>query len=383
MEMIRATRHLPDVQAEFQRPRFLWIMAENYRRAKKANALDTAFWEGQRKALEVFDTKQPDGHSSTVTTARTAPVPVLVSVPSPAPVPAPLTAPVPAPLAAPVFAPSTAPVPVLAPVPIPALASHKVTGPAPAPTRRPPAPQLVADAGHSRPMQDVSYGRRSDQPVGGVGAESSVKPRGELSKAEGKVPEAQQKKRHRPTTRSEDEAEPRPVHVPKRGKGKVVDEGTKKTKTKVRVVPEVRDLREDDDDSVVEVKKLRDPPCKRCKRLNKVCAEQQVGKACGECAKVKMKCEAAGDDPRPVPSDARPEASTTRRPKRKKTETSDEEPEAPAPRPKPVPRPKPRMKATALKSAEVVMMTSEEDRPLRTFAELEAENSKILHYSYE
>jgi hypothetical protein len=174
MQLNRATRDLLDVQAEFQEPWFLWNLANAWHRAKSAKTLDSAFWEGQRKALEGFDKK----HGSSVATAMASikmatavgagpvPVPAKTSAPCPAPAlakssaprPAPAMSSAPAPFAAPAISSVLAPVPALAmssvPVPVPALSS--VLGPAlaPAPPRCP-VPASPLPSHPDQMMQDV------------------------------------------------------------------------------------------------------------------------------------------------------------------------------------------------------------------------------------
>jgi hypothetical protein len=192
-----------------------------------------------------------------------------------------------------------------------------------------------------------------------------------MTKAEGKTPKY----------RVEEDARPRPVLI---GTG-AKEEPVKKSKGKAKAKPkEIEEQPEEDEEpEVVEVRpppgnrapkstgRPRQPPCKRCNRLGRVCAEQLGGKACVECAKVKMKCEAVDEDQEPEASTSRPAPTGSRPQKRKKTETSDEEPEVP--RPKPAPRPKPRTMAKTDKRPEIVVSSGEE-RPVRTFAELEEEN---------
>jgi hypothetical protein len=97
--------------------------------------------------------------------------------------------------------------------------------------------------------------------------------------------------------RVEEDAQPWPVLI-----GTGAKEPMKKSKGKAKAkLKEVEEqLEEDKEPEVVEVRpppghrapkstgRPRQPPCKRCNRLGRVCAEQLGGKACVECAKVKQ-----------------------------------------------------------------------------------------------
>jgi hypothetical protein len=209
--------------------------------------------------------------------------------------------------------------------------------------------------------------------------------REEQRKAEGKRAEVQPKRRLRDEDEDEDEPGPGPVGNTK-GKQRVVDPSTRKGPVGAKPKGIEERQAEEGSPEVVEVKPppgyrvpkptstMRQRPCKHCKRLGRVCADQVGGKACVECAKVKMRCEADDEDHPPV-AFKRPALTGARPPKRKKMQTSDEEEEEQAPAPPPRPAASHSRQPPKFKSAKVVMSSSEE-QPLRTFAELEEENSK-------
>ena len=55
------------VKKEFEVDRFLWVFSQNWRKAKKANGLDS-YWDGVKKMMENFDQENPTGRRMVSTT---------------------------------------------------------------------------------------------------------------------------------------------------------------------------------------------------------------------------------------------------------------------------------------------------------------------------
>ena len=53
--MLRDNRNDAELQREFKKPRFLWVITERYHIAKKTGSITGDFWEGLKEALDQFE----------------------------------------------------------------------------------------------------------------------------------------------------------------------------------------------------------------------------------------------------------------------------------------------------------------------------------------
>ena len=281
--MMRATRDcrdVPELQSEFNVPRFIWHITPLWHAVKYDKTNLEEFWNGQETLLRDFDAKNPNMKRA----AGRAPahpvelVPihmnVMVAKNSRPPFEIPAPAPAPAP-AAPAPASTSAPAP--APAPSPAIISQPVKpGPSPALSPQPatPVPPQAGPSKHStrtRPMTPPP-------PV----ASSSVQRRTFIGTI------------RRPLEEESDEYVPEPAPAQAR-----------KDKGKQREVLPEEKIKVRPPASQVEKKRAspkssgqqRDRACKRCVKRSQTCYSQAGGNlACLYCAQIKMRCESATDE---------------------------------------------------------------------------------------
>lgn len=316
MRAIHKTGDSPEIQREFDVPRFLWTLIGNWWKAKREKRVNKAFYADLERVLMNFDHKNPNHFRPD----ELAPAERAVAPPPP-------------PLAVMVAGGSKKPVP---PPSKRRPRTPETVIPAPAVEMSALAVPAVIDSAGGESAGGESAGGESARGDSGAG-ESDYD---ELDSGHRLDNKGKGKER---MVWEEEEAPPQRD----KGKKKMVyfddDEWEESEETKIMPVPPVSQSRKMPESNG----RLRKTPCVRCVKSGRGCYEQ-VGcaVACVRCATSKMRCDTASNYEEPAPSSKKPapvpKPTPTPRPMSQPKPTPKTLPkQAPIPRPKAQPKPTP------------------------------------------